>query len=79
MTITILGQRVRKLRREKDWTQAELANRASMGVNTIARLERGGIQDLKGQAIVRLACALGASMDYLCGSFEYLGKKGGDA
>ena len=38
--------------------------------NTIARLEQGGITDLRGQVIAKLAQVLGVSADYLLGLDE---------
>jgi len=67
MAISILGKRVLLRRRDLSWTQKELAERTGISANTIARLERGGVQDLRGNAIVRLANALGVSTDYLLG------------
>ena len=67
MTISILGKRVLLRRRDLHLTQKELAEQAGISANTIARLERGGVQDLRGNAIVRLADALGVSTDYLLG------------
>ncbi len=37
-----LAQRVRALRKRQAWTQRELAERAGVGVATVARLERSG-------------------------------------
>jgi transcriptional regulator with XRE-family HTH domain len=67
MAISILGKRVLLRRRDLNLTQKELAERTGISANTIARLERGGVQDLRGNAIVRLANALGVSTDYLLG------------
>ena len=67
MAISILGKRVLLRRRDLRLTQKELAEQAGISANTIARLERGGVQDLRGSAIVRLADALGVSTDYLLG------------
>lgn len=36
-----VGERIRSARQERGWTQAELAERAGLSVNYVARLERG--------------------------------------
>jgi len=67
MAISLLGKRVLLRRRDLRLTQKELAERTGISANTIARLERGGVQDLRGSAIARLADALDVSADYLLG------------
>jgi transcriptional regulator with XRE-family HTH domain len=48
-------------------TQQALADAVGVAKNTIARLEQGGITDLRGQAVARVATVLGVSTDYLLG------------
>jgi transcriptional regulator with XRE-family HTH domain len=62
-----LGERILILRRRNSMTQKELAREAGLNTNTIARLEQGNLKDLGGQAVARLAKALGTSTDYLLG------------
>jgi len=47
-----------------------LAEAVRIAKNTIARLEQGGITDLRGQVIAWLAQVLGVSTDYLLGLDE---------
>lgn len=61
------GERILILRRRNDLTQRELAKMAGINSNTLARVERGEVKDLAGQAIAKLARALGCSGDYLLG------------
>lgn len=49
--------RLKELRRSRFLTQRELAQKASVGVSTIVRLEKG-MQDPTFQTIKRLAAAL---------------------
>src|SRR2546429_5820521 len=65
-----LGERVLIWRRRRNLTQQALAEAVGIAKNTIARLEQGGITDLRGQVIARLAQALGVSTDYLLGLDE---------
>ena len=62
-----LGERVLIWRRRRNLTQQALAEAVGIAKNTIARLEQGGITDLRGQVIARLAQVLGVSTDYLLG------------
>lgn len=67
MPILILGQRILLRRREKRPTQTALGQHVGISSNTIARLERGRIQDLAGAVIAKVAAALDTSTDYLLG------------
>ena len=62
-----LGERVLIARRRNKMTQRELAKAARLNTNTISRLEQGDLHDLLGQALGRLARALGTTTDYLIG------------
>ena len=62
-----LGERVLIWRRRRNLTQQGLAEAVGVAKNTISRLEQGGITDLRGQVIARLAQVLGVSADYLLG------------
>jgi transcriptional regulator with XRE-family HTH domain len=65
-----LGERVLIWRRRRNLTQQGLADAVGVAKNTISRLEQGGITDLRGQAIAKLAQVLGVSTDYLLGLDE---------
>jgi transcriptional regulator with XRE-family HTH domain len=63
------GERVLLLRRRIGLTQKQLGVLAELNTNTIARLERGDIQDPSGSVVLRLARALNTTTDYLlCGA-----------
>lgn len=59
-----VGDAIRAARRVREWTQAELAERASLSSNYVARLERGELGASLWVAH-RLARALGTSIDAL--------------
>jgi transcriptional regulator with XRE-family HTH domain len=59
-----LGERVRRIRRERNWTQDKLAAEATVSKSFISEVESGTSQP-RGPLLVRLAMALGASLDYL--------------
>ncbi len=59
-----LGRAVREARRAREWTQVELATRAELSSNYVARLERGEVSPSLWVAH-RLARAIGIGLDAL--------------
>ena len=59
-----LGERIRQLRKEAGWSQAELAERVGTDSQRISRYENGRITPSL-DAIVRIAEALNVSIDHL--------------
>ena len=60
-----LGQRIRRLRKARRWTQVELAVEIGMGhYHTVLRWERGEDR-ITAERFAQLAQALGVSMDEL--------------
>jgi transcriptional regulator with XRE-family HTH domain len=62
-----LGERVRRVRRAQDVTQARLAELSGLNVITISRLEKGTAKEAYADTVADLARALGVSADYLLG------------
>ena len=60
----LLGERVRELRKERGWSQGELAQRIGTDAGRISRYEGGRITPSL-EALVKLADALGVTTDYL--------------
>lgn len=61
-----IGNRIKTLRSEKGWTQAELAEKAHLGVATVQNYERKGRTDsVISRTVVKLAKALDTTADYL--------------
>ncbi len=58
------GERVRRLRIERGWTQEQLARQADLSKSAISEAESAATQP-RGQNLVRIASALGASIDFL--------------
>ena len=56
------GQIIKVARREKGWTQTELAEKAGIHWNTVAKIERG-TQKPEFSTIKNLAKALGLSLE----------------
>jgi transcriptional regulator with XRE-family HTH domain len=64
----ILGAKIRQLRKERGWSQAELARRAGISQPTIASIECGTQRTARN--IQNVAKALGVSVSELAPEFE---------
>ena len=56
--LAVFGDTVRRLRRERNWSQEELAERANVHLNFVGRLERGQIVSPELISVLKLAMAL---------------------
>ena len=56
-----------KLREEKGWSREKLAVESNVSYNTIVKIEYGGIKNPKIETVIKLAKALGVSLDKLVG------------
>lgn len=54
-----------KIRKEKGWSQEKLAVESGISYNTIIKIERGGIKNPKIETVIKMAKALGISLDEL--------------
>ena len=52
-------------RKQKGWSQEKLAVESGISYNTIIKIERGGIKNPKIETVIKLAKALGVSLDDL--------------
>lgn len=64
------GQRLKRLRELRKWTQQELAERSGVPYETIYRVERGTHQEPRVSVAAKLSKALGVSLDVLAGLYE---------
>lgn len=64
-----LGQKVRKLRESRDWSQAELARRAGVTKSAISTYELG-LRTPSADVVCSFAKVFGVSADYLLGIAE---------
>lgn len=55
-----IGERMRNLRLEKEWTQVELAKKAGINSNYYAKLERGE-KKVSHEYLIKIAKAFGVS------------------
>lgn len=62
-----IGERVKKLRTDRGWTQVELSVYADVGINVITRLEKddGNKSDLRLSSIRSLAKVFGMTISQL--------------
>jgi transcriptional regulator with XRE-family HTH domain len=65
MTQRRLGAVVRRLRRERDWTQEQLARRAAITQGHLSHIEAGSRAHPTALVVTRLARALGVSVTEL--------------
>ena len=59
---------LKKLRNKKGWSQEKLAREAGISYQTLIKIEQGRIQNPKLETLIKLAKALGVSLDKLVGS-----------
>ncbi len=59
-----LGQRIKQLRRAKDWSQEQLGDKIDIHIQTIARYEKDAMIPTA-TVLKKLAEAFGVSIDYL--------------
>jgi transcriptional regulator with XRE-family HTH domain len=63
----LLGARIRKARIRYGMSQAELARRIKVSLNTMNKIEAGETPDPRASRIKAIADVLGVSADYLLG------------
>jgi repressor LexA len=69
-----LGERIRKTRIRYGMSQAELARRIKVSLNTMNKIEAGETPDPRASRIRAIADVLGVSTDYLLGREEEVGE-----
>lgn len=62
-----LGERIIYKRRQRGWSQQDLAAVLDMKQTAVSRLEHNGISNPTAEVLKRLALGLGCSIDYLVG------------
>ena len=65
---------LKKLRIGKGWSQEKLAREAGISYNTLIKIERGVIKNPKIDTIIKIANALGVSIDELIKGKKKVGK-----
>jgi transcriptional regulator with XRE-family HTH domain len=69
------GRRLKKIRLERGLSSRELGRRADIPHETISRLENNSRANPSLPAAMRLAQALGVTLDYLAGMYEEEGEE----
>jgi transcriptional regulator with XRE-family HTH domain len=69
-----LGERIRKVRIRYGMSQAELARRIKVSLNTMNKIEAGETPDPRASRIKAIADVLGVSADYLLGREDEAGE-----
>jgi len=64
--MSLRGDRITRLRREKGYTQSQLAQRLDVGQNQVSRYEHGAYNPSL-ETLVKMAHELNTSTDYLLG------------
>ena len=59
---------LKKLRNKKGWSQERLAREAGISYHTLIKIEQDRIKNPKLETLIKLAKALGVSIDRLVGS-----------
>ncbi|MBK6881197.1 MAG: helix-turn-helix transcriptional regulator [Elusimicrobia bacterium] len=63
----MLGKNIKAFRTKKGWSQQKLAEAASLSYATITKLEQGRAKEPTIHSMIKLADALGVSIDALVG------------
>lgn len=64
---SILGRRLRELRDQREWSQADVATQSGVSAVMISHFETGVRQSASADTLVKLANAFHVSLDYLIG------------
>ena len=63
----MLAKRLKELRKERNWTQQKLAEKAGLSFNAITKIEQGAAKHPTLRTLLKLADAFEISLDELVG------------
>ena len=63
----MIANKLKELRQKSGWSQQKLAEKAGVSYNTITKIEQGAATQPTIQTMIKLADALGVSLDELAG------------
>lgn len=66
----MLSKRLKELRKERNWTQQELAQKANLSFNAITKIEQGASKHPTLKTLVKLADTFEIGLDKLIGRQE---------
>ena len=63
----MLSRRLKELRKQRNWTQQKLAEKANLSFNAITKIEQGAAKHPTLKTLLKLADAFGTGLDELVG------------
>ena len=63
----MLSERLKELRKEHNWTQQELAQKADLSFNAVTKIEQGAAKHPTLKTLLKLTEAFGIGLDELVG------------
>jgi len=63
----MLSKRLKELRKERNWTQQELAQKADLSFNAVTKIEQGAAKHPTLKTLLKLSEAFGIGLDELVG------------
>ncbi|MFA5049351.1 MAG: helix-turn-helix transcriptional regulator [Patescibacteria group bacterium] len=63
----MVAKRLKELRKERNWTQQKLAEKAGLSFNAITKIEQGAAKHPTLRTLLKLADAFEVSLDVLVG------------
>jgi len=66
----MLSKRLKELRKERNWTQQKLAEKAGLSFNAVTKIEQGAAEHPTLKTLLKLANAFDVTLDKLVGRSE---------
>ena len=63
----MIAKNIKKLRKEKNWSQQDLAVKAGLSYNAITKIEQGVAEDPRMTTLIKIADAFNITIDELVG------------
>ena len=63
----MISKRLKELRKERNWTQQELAQKADLSFNAVTKIEQGAAKHPTLKTLLKLSEAFGIGLDELVG------------
>ena len=63
----MISKRLKELRKERNWTQQELAQKADLSFNAVTKIEQGAAKHPTLKTLLKLTEAFGIGLDELVG------------
>jgi len=63
----VISKRLKELRKEHNWTQQELAQKANLSFNAVTKIEQGAAKHPTLKTLLKLTEAFGIGLDELVG------------